>query len=429
MSKTRQAQSAMLLLAFLVGIITAGPAMADQPGPPSPSPHRLSVKIERDTTRTEDAPAGVLGLPILASVLDAATGQLDPTVYDVYVTPIDGNGTPYERNEMTPRSAAIGLGKDARPGQYTALVLFSRPGPWKLHVTVNQYRSELDTAAWRKPPVTLAEAEQDFVVEGQARASAGRERVFGRDKSSKPRPPGLETGMLWIHSLFAMGWGAVVAVLIVLALPGGRRLLSKRGLTLLDQRFKSLERLLFWVTAVVIGTGIFNLKKGTPYRTPFSPAQVHQVFRLDYGKPYFLALAVKLAMYAVMLVALVPLVRAARALAEGGEHLTVVLPHPAAPERPREHKADLDPWSRSSGLTGGVGTLGTKIEPVARTASHRNEAQSTVEEAANGPAPARSTWITRGAVATMIVGAPVLGLCVTLLKTLHITIESLRFWP
>jgi hypothetical protein len=242
--------------------------------------------------------------------------------------------------------------------------------------------------------------------------------------------------MLWIHSLAAMTWGAVVAVLVLLALPSGRRLLSNRGVNFFDQRLGALLRTYWWITAGVILTGVYNLFKNVVYRTPFTPEKASQIFRLPYGKPYFLALFVKLAMYAVMLAMVLPLVREAKRRADlmGGTS-----PVPAGDATASAVTAavpvasdadDVDPWAgggfsrRARPST--EGAVATMADPV--------EATVVAAPLSNGASAGRlsddeeSTFTIKTAIAVMVIGVPVLFLAVTILKDLHNLAETIRYW-
>ena len=76
----------------------------------------------------------------------------------------------------------------------------------------------------------------------------------------------------------------------------------------------------------MVGTGIYNLVNSVAYRVPLSPDQVTRLFRLPYAQPYYLSLAVKLAAYAVMIGATIPLIAEARRRAAVDDADAVVLP-------------------------------------------------------------------------------------------------------
>ena len=119
---------------------------------------------------------------------------------------------------------------------------------------------------------------------------------------------------LWLHSLAGAGWALAVLLLLALSLPAGRRLLSEWGTTVVDRHLAPLVRAVWTLTAVVVVTGVYNLRYEVPYKTPLSAAAAHRVFRLPFAEPYFVSLGAKLAAYTLMIGATVPLVRQALAV-------------------------------------------------------------------------------------------------------------------
>jgi hypothetical protein len=148
----------------------------------------------------------------------------------------------------------------------------------------------------------------------------------------------LEVAVLAAHTFLALGWGLAVALLALLTLPFGRRLLSEDGANALDRHLPFLVRSIWWITGLVVLTGVYNLTNSVPYRVPLSPAGAHRVFRLPYGEPYYLTLAVKLIAYAAMIAATIPLMVQARRRAT---HWPGRPDH--ATESPAQEAAS-DPW-------------------------------------------------------------------------------------
>ncbi|HEV7535436.1 MAG TPA: hypothetical protein VGP90_07350, partial [Acidimicrobiia bacterium] len=303
-------QIGLIITSLLLSFGWAHPAGAQEQ---APSPNLRAV-IKLAPEEKTDSPFRQY---YKVEVANAVTNQLDPTVYEVYISPQDDGGKQQEIFTMLPRRATY---HDEPDGLYGGIVYFSHGGHWRLNAFVNKYVSQIDKINNKKlrnaPPVTYTRASLDVQVEGGALESVGHEAFFGKDVRSRPSWSAIPIAMLWIHSLAAMTWGAVVAVLVLLALPSGRRLLSNRGANFFDQRLGALLRTYWWITAGVILTGVYNLFKNVVYRTPFTPEKASQIFRLPYGKPYFLALFVKLAMYAVMLAMVLPLVREAKRRAD-----------------------------------------------------------------------------------------------------------------
>jgi hypothetical protein len=440
--RTRLART-LLLVAMLgaVVVFAEGPRAQAQEQPPNIK----AIVAPAPEEKTDSS----LQMYFKVKVVDAATGQLRPERYEVYVTPEDEKGLQREIFPMLPRDATY---HDEPPGIYGGLVYFPHGGHWKVNATVNKYISEIDKIKNKDlrtaPPVTYARATVEVDVVGGALASVGREAFFGKDARSRPTWNAIPIAMLWIHSLGATAWGAIVAIFLVLAIPAGRRSLSERGCNFFDQRFGLLVRTYWWVTALVIGTGIYNLFKNVVYRTPFTPAKASQIFRLPYGKPYFLALFVKLAMYAVMIILAIPVVREARRRADlMGSSLTLPADGSAAAAHASAGQDD-DPWSgvgagtsRHSRPGGRGGTTAASVSPAAVSREQGAVATMSVEtEAVATDArvdgnrdvhiaedeEARLTM--KVALAVFALGVPVLFLCVTIIKDLHNLAETIRYW-
>lgn len=432
----RRAAPLVLLVGSIVFLAFGeGPARAQEQAPNIKAIVAAAPEEKTDST---------LQIYFKVRVVDATTGELRPERYEVYVTPQDDKGLQQEIFTMLPRDATY---HDEPPGIYGGLVYFAHGGRWKVNATVNKYISEMDKIKDKKlrtaPPVTYARATLEIDVVGNALASVGREAFFGKDPRSRPSWSAIPIGMLWIHSLSAFAWGVIVAIFMLLAIPFGRRLLSDRGCNFFDQRLGLLVRSYWWITAAVVGTGVYNLFKNVVYRTPFTPEKASQIFRLPYGKPYFLALFVKLAMYVLMIGMVFPVVREAKRRADmmgGGQPGLAVATAAVVAVFPSN--GDDDPW----GSGGGGGSGGGAARPFRRRAVATDEggglATMVPATAAAGAAQARPSGETGGrfsgeeeagltmkvALAVLLLGVPVLFLCVTILKDLHNLSEAIRYW-
>src|SRR2546423_662624 len=97
-----------------------------------------------------------------------------------------------------------------------------------------------------------------------------------------------------------------------LVFPAFRRNLSPAALYRLERHLDLIVKLTFAATGVVIASGVYLMVNQTAYKTPFSKSAIDGVFALPFGKPYFVTLAVKLTIYALMVVASLPLIRGAQ---------------------------------------------------------------------------------------------------------------------
>jgi hypothetical protein len=208
----------------------------------------------------------------------------------------------------------------------------------------------------------------------------------------------LGVAVLWVHTMVAIAWAIVIALLALLALPAGRRFLSDGG-NVLDGHLDKIARAAWWTTGLVVASGIYNMVNSVAYRVPLSPDQVSRLFRLPYAQPYYLSLAVKLAAYAVMIGATVPLIAEARRRAAVDGSDAVSLPDD-----------DPSPWVNPE-KPGGPVAVRTK--------------QAVSLEADRTP-PTASDGRGRVPVAIMVAGGAVIITAVTLLKYFHLLGELSR---
>ncbi len=146
--------------------------------------------------------------------------------------------------------------------------------------------------------------------------------------------------------------------------------------------------------------------KSVAYRVPLSPDQASRLFRLPYAQPYYLSLAVKLAAYAVMIGATIPLIAEARRRAAVDEADTISLP-----------ADDHSPWEnpeRASDESPSTGRLALRHK---RTAVAVDDGWATAS---------KSDGRGRVPVAIMVVGGAVILTAVTLLKYFHLLGELSR---
>ena len=253
------------------------------------------VRVERTAgvTTLSKSPNWV---PVSVIVLDGATGAPATDDYNVVALATNAAGEETEAYGCGERSDN-NLG--VPPGIYDCVVIVDHGGSWTFHGVVNS------VPVGNQPKVTLARG--SFAMDVEAGTLAG---LAPKRDVIKARPR--DVVLLALHSTSAGLWGLCVALLAAVALPAARRTLSPATLHRLEDRLGLVTRTAGAATALVVGTGLYLLLNQTAYRTPWSPSAAEGVFRLPYGRPYFLALALKLATYAVMILATVPLVLEAR---------------------------------------------------------------------------------------------------------------------
>jgi hypothetical protein len=338
-----------------------------------------------------------------------------PLWVPVRVTVTESDGKPLSVDHLVFAAARNSRGDEAGPftlgplevndpnsrGVHQGFVIVPYGGPWTITAVAKTSNADPKVAS-----TVLGRGNAELTVD--APVGAGAAGGTGTTGATKPKSEPLGVAVLWLHSTVAVGWGVVVALLALLALPVGRRFLSDYGTNLLDGHLDKIARAAWWLTGLVVGTGIYNLVKSVAYRVPLSPDQASRLFRLPYAEAYYLALGVKLAAYAVMIGATIPLIAEARRRAAVDDAESVVsLPEDHSPwENPEQPPADSP--------TGG-----------GRVALRSKRATATLDDGwatATPPSGGRA----RLPVAIMVVGGAVIMAAVTLLKYFHLLGELSR---
>ncbi|MGH9041203.1 MAG: hypothetical protein ACRDZ3_13335 [Acidimicrobiia bacterium] len=382
---TRCLHLGRLALAVVAVLALAAPAGAQSPQP--------QVKIERGE-RTGQTP---LWLPVRVTVTEAggAPFSVDHLVFVIARDVRGEEAGPFELGTLE-------LESPSGRGVHEGFVIVPYGGTWTITATVNEA-----AAGSEGPAALLGRGSADLVVDapvppvGTATADSA-----GTTRASEP----VKVAVLWLHNLAAILWGSAIALLALLALPGGRRFLSESGTTILDGRLDKIVRTAWWLTGLVVATGTYNLVNSVAYRVPLSPEQATRLFRLPYAQPYYLSLTVKLLAYAVMIGATVPLIREARRRAASagagtgnGAARTVGLDDDPSPWE--------NPQTRSE-------TGGSRVVLRRRSAAQAAVEADWAPDGQSGPA--------RGLVTLMVAGAAVIITAVTLLKYFHLLGEVSR---
>lgn len=268
------------------------------------------------------------------------------------------------------------------PGVYYCTVILDHGGAWDFVAVVSEKSGSADA------PVPVAQASVPFEL---ASNQVVPDEVPGSEISASP----WDVGVLFGHTSVAIAWFLCVTLLVALALRPARQFLSAAGLHRLERRFDLLVKATWISTGLVLGSGTYLTLNKTAYTTPFSSSSIEAVFKLPYARPYFLALAAKIALYILMAVATFPLVRGAQRRMLVSDDAR---PAPAAPLR-----------EVANPTGGGVACdVRTELPPVVFA-----------HPAVRHRAPA----VALGVVA---VGGVGVAFCVTILKYLHELIESAR---
>jgi hypothetical protein len=372
----RRRRSVVLAL-VLTGIVLHGGARPAE----AQTPADVRVRVER-ADKTGQTP---LWIPVRVTVTEGDGGR--PLSVDHLVAaaarnrPGDEAGPfnlgPLEANDPSAR------------GVHEGFVIVPYGGPWAITAVVRTAHADPGV-----PAQVLGRGSAEMTVDAPVTAGAGVAR-------GKPESEPLGVAVLWAHTMVALGWAVAIALLALLALPAGRRFLSDYGGNVLDGHLDKIARAAWWLTGLVVASGIYNLVNSVAYRVPLSPDQVSRLFRLPYAQAYYLALAVKLAAYAVMIGATIPLIAAARRRAAIDEADAVI----SLPDDP-------SPWENPEKPAGRVAL---RSKPTADVAVEPDWAGASSSDG-RGRVP----------VAIMVVGAAVIITAVTLLKYFHLLGELSR---
>lgn len=354
---------------LVVGVATGASAAKSAP--------EFDIRIERDT-RPRTLGVAYLSVAHTVTVRDLATGQAPDQSYVVF-----GQATNRQGEKSTSFACGHTNDVDSRvpAGVYDCTVIVDHGGAWDFVAVVSEERSDPN-----QTPVPLAQASVAFQI---GTGVAVESDVPGTEISANV----IDVVVLFGHGAVAAGWFGCVALLSLLALPGARRFLSTAGCHRLERRLDLIVKATWVTTGLVLGSGTYLTFTQTAYDAPFSTTDIDNVFALPYGKPYFLALGLKIALYLLMVAATVPLLRGAR------RRMLSSISVPAAVSPP----LDRDIAAAPAG-----GAVATAVRP----------APARVVERSSARAPLGATVVLAGGVG--------IAACVTILKYLHELIESAR---
>jgi hypothetical protein len=355
----------------------------------------LRVRIERANKVGRTA----LYIPVRVTVTERDAGRPPSVDHIVFAAARNSRG-----DQAGPFTLGVlELDDPAARGIHEGYVIVPYGGPWTITAVVD--KAQPDPLA---PPIVLARGSAEMTVDAPVPAAGAAGPGADGSGNRKPQSEPFGVAVLWLHTMVAVGWGVAIALLALLALPAGRRFLSEHGTTTLDGNLDRIVRSAWWLTGLVVATGVYNLVKSVAYRVPLSADQARRLFRLPYAEPYYVALAVKLAAYAVMIGATLPLVAEARRRA--GDAETGARPAAAAED-------DRSPWENPDGVH-------DEPAPAGRLALRRKAAGVAVDD--GWLAPERAAGRIRAVVAVMVVGGVVIMAAVTLLKYFHLLGEVTR---
>ena len=363
------------LLFLAVVWLVAFPAAA---GAQQPAPD-LDVRVERDAST--QASFTELAVYHRITLIDKTTGQPPKAGFEVFAQAALPDGKDqtlaYECEEMYLNDPKI------PPRVYRCPLFVDHGGTWNLTVIVNKQRADP-----KQTPVPVAKASASFQLDTKD--------VYTGDPNKKViRGKFAEVFALSGHEFSAAIWFFCVLALAALVFPAFRRNLSPAALYRLERHLDLIVKLTFAATGVVIASGVYLMVNQTAYKTPFSKSAIDGVFALPFGKPYFVTLAVKLTIYALMVVASLPLIR--------GAQRNLRLYSEAVPAAPGL-------WSPKAGAAVAGGGVATAVETAAPDR------------------PTERTATLPALIGTLVVlfGLPSILVCVTLLKYFHELVEASR---
>jgi len=384
-----------LLGSAVLGLVLGlAPAAAGARPAAAPAQPDLRVRIER----ADKVGRTPLYVPVRVTVTEADTGKPPAVDHIVFAAARNGRG-----DQAGPFSLGVlELDDPSARGVHEGFVIVPYGGPWTITAVVD--KAQPDPQA---PPIVLARGSAEMTVDAPVPA-AGAAAPAGGGSGRRPQSEPFGVAVLWVHTMVAVGWGVAIALLALLALPAGRRFLSEHGTTTLDGNLDRIVRATWWLTGLVVATGVYNLVKSVAYRVPLSVDEARRLFRLPYAEPYYVALAVKLAAYAVMIGATLPLVAEARRRAADAE----IDLGPAV----TAEDDDRSPWDNPD-------RVHDEAAPAGRLALRR---RAGVAAERDWLPPERAAGRVRAMVGVMVVGGAVIMGAVTLLKYFHLLGELSR---
>ena len=355
----------------------------------------LDLRLERDTRPRILSSALVVNLKLTVTERETAAPPQD--TFEVYAFAEQPAGG---KTEIFPCAQEHDSSPEVPRGVYVCTVLVDHGGRWAFSGVVNKLRADPDD-----PPVPLGRTVAGLdIVTNEVAPAAAENPIKGRL---------FEVAILWGHAAAAAAWLVAVGLVSILAFPALRGRLSTFGRRRLEERFALIVRSTWVATGLLVASGTYLLLNQTAYETPFSSSRIEAAFRLPYGKPYFLALAVKLGIYAVMVAASVVLLAEARRRLRSN---VVVVPADIEDTSPWRTTPDVSPWRTAGPDEGGRRrTAVADLPPVAV------EAPAAVTD----PEPDAPVLVRGGAV-VVIAGTVGLSLSITLLKYFHELIEAAR---
>ena len=257
----------------------------------------IQVNIEERADADKSQP---LFVHLIMKTVSRSTGKLVPTEYRLYGYAVDADGNQTDAQEFNPLDV-VDPGRYP-PGVYGGLIILPRGGHWQIHADVLALKKTQND-----PPLHVAQGE--FTIQRESGRSLSA--TTAADRAVKPKANAFNEVVLAIHTRAAAAWAALLGILVLFTFRRAK-FLSTWGRNVIEQHLDAIIRSAFVATMIVIITGVFNIYREAPYRMT-SPDLISKVLNLPFGRPYALALTVKLAAYGGLLIESAYLVRRVRA--------------------------------------------------------------------------------------------------------------------
>lgn len=345
-------------------------------------------------------------------VMNAATNQLDPTEFEVFGYAIADDGTEAEFARFNPLDV---VDPQYKPGIYGGVVILPHGGKWDMKANVLSLRRHMTD-----PPIIVTTGSLPIERQGKALARSN----IATEALSKPKIDVTNTTVLAVHTLVAALWAVIVGAFLMVAFQRARAL-STWGRDLIERHLEVMIKAAWISTAIVVGTGVWNMYRESPYRPPGSLNQLDQRLDLPFGKQYFISLGVKLLAYAVLLYCSYRLIHSVKTEVRGSGS------HQGGRTRAKAATAAQSPWNRPGQLgTASTATLSPLPQATGARAVGGGTATAvlTAEEPLSpaDPVVENTSRFSMAIIPVMALAGATIIICVTILKTAHTLIEVAR---
>jgi hypothetical protein len=271
----------------------------------------VAVLVLGDGWITADARAhsGGKAVPVVSATI-VESGPLQALV-DVRLRDEDG-GEPVRGAEV--RGAAkmtsphvmftyFGPLPEVSPGRYRARVKLPMAARWAVELAVAGAAVAPRTARVGVTIERTALTDAPGPRPAAATTRAPAQALVGTVRFDVTRREIQDMVVLWTHGIAATGWIVGLTLLLVAVTAGSGALLPAQR-DALARWYRRVGLPFTWIAAaVVVATGAYNAIRVTPFELVWRPGELERLDAIPYGTTYQAILLVKLALFAVMLVA------------------------------------------------------------------------------------------------------------------------------